>query len=123
MRVNCVHLFLRWCILASPINYLEEPEMDDLQQIQKQIDELQTKAHTLIQSKKAEVIEHIKGQIKAFGITGKDLGFQELALAPLKGVPRYRQGVLVWTGKGRKPQWIVDFLAQGGSLDELKIQK
>ena len=39
--------------------------MDDLQQIQKQIDELQTKAQSLIQSKKTEVIEHIRAQIKA----------------------------------------------------------
>ena len=53
--------------------------MDDLQQIQKQIDELQTKAQSIIQSKKTEVIEHIRAQIKAFGITGKDLGFQETA--------------------------------------------
>ena len=36
---------------------------------------------------------------------------------------RYRQGVLVWTGKGRKPQWVLDFLAQGGTMDELKVQK
>ena len=41
----------------------------------------------------------------------------------MKGIPKYRQGVLVWTGKGRKPQWVLDFLAQGGTLDELKIQK
>ena len=67
--------------IGFPINYLEEPEMDDLQQIQKQIDELQTKAQSIIQSKKTEVIEHIRAQIKAFGITGKDLGFQETASA------------------------------------------
>ena len=34
-----------------------------------------------------------------------------------------KQGVLVWTGKGRKPQWVLDFLSKGGSLDDLKIQK
>jgi len=97
--------------------------MDDLQQIQKQIDELQHKAHTLIQAKKTEVIENIKAQIKAFGITGKDLGFHDAVGGHLRGVPKYRQGILVWTGKGRKPQWVIDFLAQGGTLDELKIQK
>ena len=97
--------------------------MDKLQQIQKQIDDLQKEAQNLIQSKKTEVIETIKAQIKAFGITGKDLGFHEAPHGHLKGVPKYRQGVLVWTGKGRKPQWVIDFLAQGGTLDELKIQK
>ena len=97
--------------------------MDDLQQIQKQIDDLQNKAQAIIQSKKTEVIENIKAQIKAFGLTGKDLGFLDAQHGHLKGIPKYRQGVLVWTGKGRKPQWVIDFLAHGGSLDELKIQK
>ncbi|SMC27729.1 DNA-binding protein H-NS [Andreprevotia lacus DSM 23236] len=26
-----------------------------------------------------------------------------------------------WTGRGRKPQWVIDFLANGGELDTLKI--
>lgn len=26
-----------------------------------------------------------------------------------------------WTGRGRKPQWVLDFLAQGGDLDGLRI--
>ena len=97
--------------------------MEDLQQIQKQIDTLQQQAQALIQARKNEVIETIKAQIKAFGIAAKDLGFHDSPTAHLKGVPKYRQGVLVWTGKGRKPQWIIDFLAKGGSLDELRIQK
>lgn len=26
-----------------------------------------------------------------------------------------------WTGRGRKPQWVVDFLAEGGNLEDLAI--
>jgi DNA-binding protein H-NS len=26
-----------------------------------------------------------------------------------------------WTGRGRKPQWAIEFLAQGGSLEALRI--
>lgn len=26
-----------------------------------------------------------------------------------------------WTGRGRKPQWVNDFLAKGGQLEELRI--
>lgn len=26
-----------------------------------------------------------------------------------------------WTGRGRKPQWVLDFLAQGGNLADLVI--
>lgn len=28
---------------------------------------------------------------------------------------------LTWTGRGRKPQWVVDFLASGGDLEQLAI--
>ncbi|SMC29051.1 DNA-binding protein H-NS [Andreprevotia lacus DSM 23236] len=41
-----------------------------------------------------------------------------------KGIPRYhnpQNGNQTWTGHGRKPQWVVDFLAGGGQLADLKI--
>lgn len=28
---------------------------------------------------------------------------------------------LTWTGRGRQPKWVVEFLAAGGSLDQLAI--
>ncbi len=31
------------------------------------------------------------------------------------------QNDLTWTGRGRKPGWVVDWLNQGRSLDELKV--
>jgi DNA-binding protein H-NS len=27
----------------------------------------------------------------------------------------------VWTGRGRKPQWVNDHLARGGKLDDLRV--
>lgn len=27
----------------------------------------------------------------------------------------------VWTGRGRQPKWVVEFLANGGSLDQLAV--
>jgi DNA-binding protein H-NS len=28
---------------------------------------------------------------------------------------------LAWSGRGRQPKWVVDFLAQGGSLQQLAV--
>ncbi|SMC30019.1 DNA-binding protein H-NS [Andreprevotia lacus DSM 23236] len=42
----------------------------------------------------------------------------------IKGVARYsnpQDRNQTWTGHGRKPQWVVDFLSAGGLLDQLKI--
>ncbi|SMC19766.1 DNA-binding protein H-NS [Andreprevotia lacus DSM 23236] len=40
------------------------------------------------------------------------------------GVAKYRNPAdasQTWTGRGRKPQWVVDFLATGAALDQLAI--
>jgi DNA-binding protein H-NS len=28
---------------------------------------------------------------------------------------------LAWSGRGRQPRWVVEFLAQGGTLDQLAV--
>ncbi|TYC48492.1 H-NS histone family protein [Zoogloea oleivorans] len=42
-----------------------------------------------------------------------------------KGVAKYQNRIdpsLTWTGKGRKPEWVITFLANGGTLEELEIK-
>ncbi|EPX84060.1 H-NS family nucleoid-associated regulatory protein [Salipiger mucosus] len=42
-----------------------------------------------------------------------------------KGIPKYANPddpSKTWTGRGRKPQWVIDALDQGKSLDDLLIQ-
>ncbi len=42
-----------------------------------------------------------------------------------KGVAKYRNSVdpkLTWSGKGRQPGWVVTYLGNGGSLDQLLIK-
>ena len=29
--------------------------------------------------------------------------------------------LLTWTGRGRQPKWVADFLSNGGSLDKLRV--
>jgi len=43
-----------------------------------------------------------------------------------KGIPKYRNSVdpkLTWSGKGRKPEWVVTYLGNGGTLDQLLIKE
>ena len=35
-------------------------------------------------------------------------------------VPHNENPAIGWTGHGRKPQWVIDWLAQGKALDELR---
>ncbi len=42
-----------------------------------------------------------------------------------KGIPKYRNSVdpkLTWSGKGRKPEWVMTFLGNGGTLEEMLIK-
>ena len=98
--------------------------MDELQKIQAQIAELQQQAERLAAQKKAEVLEDVKAKIKAYGLTLKDLGLSDKSGAPRNFPPvaiKYRHGDLTWTGRGRQPKFIVDYINNGGSLDELAV--
>lgn len=95
--------------------------MDELELLQKKIAEMQQKANELQQQRKDAAIAQAKELVKSFHLTAKDLGIHPDTL--VKGEPKYRHGVHFWTGKGRKPQWVVEHLGKGGSLDDLKITK
>jgi len=48
------------------------------------------------------------------------------AARTLRVPPKYRHPEdpnLTWTGRGNKPAWVRDYLARGGTLDELVIRK
>ena len=97
--------------------------MDDLEKIQAQILELQRKADDLVHQKKAEVIADLKAKIKAYGLTFKDIGLPEKY--PNRNTQtvavKYRLGEFTWTGRGRKPKFVEDYLAGGGTLEELLV--
>lgn len=99
--------------------------MDELEKIQAQIEELQKKAHELQQQKKSAVLEEVKAKIKAYGLTAKDLGLVEVATAqPAMKNPvaiKYRNGSDTWTGRGRQPKWVVEFVASGKKLEDIQV--
>ena len=95
--------------------------MPSLEELQNQIAQLQRQAEQLITQQKAEVIEDIKAKIKTYGITAKELGLGDKTtthtgiVVPIK----YRLNEHTWTGRGRQPKWVEDYLAAGGNLEDV----
>ena len=99
--------------------------MDDLQKIQNEIAQLQRQVEQLISQRKAEVIESIKELIKTYGITTKDIGLLDKPHSSRAGqtVPvKYRLHEQIWTGRGRQPKWVDDYLAAGGNLEDVRVK-
>lgn len=103
--------------------------MATLQEIQDQIAQLQKQAETLAKAERKPIIEKIKGEIKTYGITAKELGFTvskpvtekpKTDNPPLP--PKYEKGELTWSGRGRQPSWVKEFLSAGGDLKSLLIK-
>jgi DNA-binding protein H-NS len=97
-----------------------------------QIEELKQKAEEARKKELAEVINDIKAKIAEHGLTAADLGLaggggrRSSAPAPRSGgkvPPKYKgpNGEL-WTGRGRKPAWVVAQLNSGRSLAEFEIR-
>lgn len=104
--------------------------MDELEQIQKQIAELQQKAQEIAQAKRLPVLEDVKNKIKLYSFTAKELGFGGVEKPTEKNpedkrslpVPiKYRSGEQTWTGRGRKPNWLVEKLATGAKLEDFAV--
>jgi DNA-binding protein H-NS len=74
--------------------------------------------------KKSEALAAIEAAAKASGYTLSEL-FGGKATKTRKAVaPKYahpENKSLTWTGRGRKPLWVVDALGKGKSLDDLAI--
>ena len=94
-----------------------------------QIEELKQKAEEARKQELASVIDDIRAKIAEHGLTAADLGLaggRRSAPAPRTGgkvPPKYRgpNGEL-WTGRGRKPAWVVAQLGSGRSLAEFEIR-
>ena len=106
---------------------MKEKQMDELELLHKQIADLQAKAQDIAIKRKEPVIEEIKAKIKLYGITAKELGFDNGkagAIGKTSTVAiKYQQGDKIWTGRGRQPKFIVDYLATGASIKDLLVAK
>ncbi len=105
--------------------------MATLQEIQEQIASLQKQAKDLVQAERQPVIDRIKGEIKSYGITAKELGLKGSkasskptdveAKERVPVVPRFKLNDKTWSGRGRPPAWLVEFERNGGKRSALEI--
>ncbi len=121
----------------------------EVTKIEEQIAELVSRKSALesalkdAERKKAEeTISKIVGELKALNLAPEDIAkalgirvaepeqkkvraARGTATPKVKGIPKYRSSIdpsLTWTGKGRKPEWVVTYLGNGGTLDQLLIK-
>lgn len=90
-------------------------------EIQKQIADLQQQAVEIKKAESADALKQAKDIISKYGFTAKDLGLSTKPSSK-KSDAKYKLDDKTWTGKGRKPQWVIDYLASGKSLDAILIK-
>lgn len=105
--------------------------MTTLTDIQKKIKELQAQEAELINKEKNDVVARMLEQIKAYGITAQELGFDTPSTTKKTKekdttgkVVKYRNGDLVWSGgRGMKPKWVKEIISKEGieALEKYKV--
>ncbi len=100
--------------------------MSRYKELQEQIAALQKLAEEARKEEIAAVIAEIKAKMVEYGITVEDLGLTPRGRGRKKGsigAAKFRNPVTgeQWSGKGRKPGWLVRALAEGRSIDEFRI--
>ncbi len=102
--------------------------MPSYQEILSQIEDLKRKAEDVRQQEMAGAIAEIKRLMIQFGITADDLGLSgraSVGKSKSRGVvaAKYRDPISgkTWTGRGRRPSWVLDLEGQGKTLDDCRI--
>lgn len=80
-------------------------EKEDKARIRKELEELAAKSGYSLEELLGEAAEKVAKVKKALAI--KFCHPNDISLT--------------WTGRGRQPKWVVDFLANGGKIDQLSI--
>jgi len=90
---------------------------------------VEKKIESRSEQERAALIEKMDAMAKEKGFGGLDALFSSGGERPKQKrkpvAPKYRNPANAeetWTGRGRKPHWIVDMLAAGGSLDDALIR-
>jgi DNA-binding protein H-NS len=109
-----------------------------------EIKDLERQAVKIRKEELSSVIKSIRRQILEYGITANDLGFKQVPeKSRMMKVKRGSKGAAAvgskggstkrvppkfqdahgnrWTGRGKKPTWIIQALESGVSLDSLRI--
>ncbi|MCS6786308.1 MAG: H-NS histone family protein [Thiobacillaceae bacterium] len=100
--------------------------MSRWKELKDQIAALEREAEKARKEELAAVIADIKAKMAEWGISVEDLGLPTRRRGRRKaavGEAKYRNPATgeTWTGKGRKPAWLTQALAQGKSLDDFRV--
>lgn len=106
--------------------------MTTLKELLAQQAELTKKIEEVRKSEIANAIKQVKAIVDEYELTADDIFPQKRTPSSnmgsglkVKGVAKYQSRIdpnLTWTGRGRKPEWVITFLGNGGTLEELEIQ-
>ncbi|MEW5786904.1 MAG: H-NS histone family protein [Pseudomonadota bacterium] len=98
--------------------------MASYQEILSQIEDLKAQAQEARKQEIAGALAEIKRLMAEFGISVEDIGGKSSKMRTRSvGTAKYRDPASgkTWTGRGRRPAWVVDLEAQGKSLESCKI--
>ncbi len=101
--------------------------MPTYKEIVQKISELQRQADELRANEQATVIAEIKQKIVEYGLTADDLGFGAkggvVSKKAGRKVPvRYRDNAgNTWTGRGKRPGWLVKELSSGRKMEDFLV--
>lgn len=91
-----------------------------------EIERLKNEAEQVRKEELKVAIGQIRSLMEQHGITLEDLGAtsKKTAGAKKQGEIQYRDESTgnEWTGRGRKPKWLEDYIAQGKSKEDFKIK-
>lgn len=100
--------------------------MSSYQQILSQIEELKRQAEEARRQEMSGAIAEIKRLMAQFGITVEDLGVTGRAgktRPKSTGNAKYRDPASgkTWSGRGRRPGWVLELEGQGKSVEDFRI--
>ena len=101
---------------------LENMEMEELKKLRKDIDKA---IDTYEQRQKAEARKELEEHAKALGFKLEELVSDKPTKKTKKPVPakyQHPETGKTWSGRGRKPKFVLEHLDNGGSLDDLLIK-
>lgn len=101
-----------------------KPDLENMSR--EELLELRTAVDRALESwearRKAEALKAAEDVARNYGFSLQEL--KDVGGKRTKGVPRYRNPNnpnQTWTGKGRKPRWVIEALEAGTPLEKLEI--
>lgn len=105
----------------------------EIVQAEAKVNALRDELHQQKQTERLQAITLIKERIKLFQLSATDLGFSEKKAVASKKPARTSKGAAVapkysdpangktWSGRGRTPNWLAEYLSDGKSKNDFLI--